>query len=963
MGILGTILRGACDPVSSRGRRVTPSFRPASPVRAAGLAVALLLAIRSASAAPGVPETRALPNGLAVVTLEDHALPLVAVSLWVHAGSKDELETSAGYAHFLEHLLQRGAGTTGPFEYQRLSQRWGGSFGVRSNYDRTAITLTGVPAVLGDLIDAAATLAFGASLKDSEIDLELGTLNQEIHNYYDMPSSVIYLETMRQNFTGHPYHSPMLGNFRTLGTLKHEALDAFYRNLYVPNNMTLALGGDLDPKRAASLVDAAFGKAPRSGTLAPKPKPPTSFTGHSDVEKRADVKESWVSLSFAVPGYRSPDRAALEVIARALGDAGGAPLSQAMQRDKTGNAARVALSTLEDGGMLYIALAPATPELSYGVARSALQEVIAFKKRGLKPEQLRALVGAILRDERLRFESLAEKTSELAEAALFGGARYAWDLPETYRRLTPEIITAAAARYLVSDNLKLVILVPKEVSPFSEEAKQPFHATLDGMGAAPHDSSPGLDRVLYAGDEAARVTPGAWGNPRDAAGLRTPERVVLPNGLTVVVQEDHRSGLAALSLHVRAGSWADPPGKEGLASVAGRMIGAGGMAPAGGPPRDAAAREGERLTNLPVIQVTRDVTEVRLLITPDELKPGLARLIAAVRHPPVDEATFDAARKANLEVTQRSNEDPASAGLELFHEKVYSGHPYAHGVAGSTAGLQSLTRQDAVDYLTRHVRPSTIVLAVSGDVAAADLFKLCRELAGDWKEPAQVKEETPAAAAGSPVTAAAGLPAGATAGTTAGPAAVAPARATAGARTGEFVRSLTSGQSHVLVGVPGVPLLDDAFETVRLLGTALTLQGFEEMVFRRRAAFSVTAIPEGFRDGGALALEVVTQPPRQDEAVFDLQQLMRHMALEDLPAPEIAALARMQAGREAIALQGVQALASTLAYREATGLGALSYRRSFEPAALPTSAQLREAAVRILRPEDWIVIKVGRGSE
>ncbi len=87
------------------------------------------------------------------------------------------------------------------------------------------------------------------------------------------------------------------------------------------------------------------------------------------------------------------------------------------------------------------------------------------------------------------------------------------------------------------------------------------------------------------------------------------------------------------------------------------------------------------------------------------------------------------------------------------------------------------------------------------------------------------------------------------------------------------------------------------------------------------------------------------------------------MALEDLPAPEIAALARMQAGREAIALQGVQALASTLAYREATGLGALSYRRSFEPAALPTSAQLREAAVRILRPEDWIVIKVGRGSE
>src|SRR5260221_14325141 len=111
------------------------------------------------------------------------------------------------------------------------------------------------------------------------------------------------------------------------------------------------------------------------------------------------------------------------------------------------------------------------------------------------------------------------------------------------------MITAAAARYLGSDNLKLVILVPKEVSPFSEEAKQPFHAALDGMGATPHDSSPGLDRVLYAGDEAARVTPGAWGNPRDASGLRAPERLALSNGLTVIVQEDHRGGLAAISLH------------------------------------------------------------------------------------------------------------------------------------------------------------------------------------------------------------------------------------------------------------------------------------------------------------------------------------------------------------------------------------------------------------------------------
>src|SRR5215470_12005567 len=115
-----------------------PGFRTL-PCLALGLLAAAALPA-GAAAAPGVPEVRTLANGLTVVVLEDHALPLVAVSLWVHAGSKDETETSSGYAHYLEHMVQRGTDTTGPFEYQRLAERWGGSFSVRSNYDRTSVT-------------------------------------------------------------------------------------------------------------------------------------------------------------------------------------------------------------------------------------------------------------------------------------------------------------------------------------------------------------------------------------------------------------------------------------------------------------------------------------------------------------------------------------------------------------------------------------------------------------------------------------------------------------------------------------------------------------------------------------------------------------------------------------------------------------------------------------------------------
>src|SRR5262249_14765817 len=206
--------------------------------------------------------------------------PLVAASLWVHSGSKDEIETSAGYAHFLEHLIQRGTEGAPPFEYQRLAHRWGGSLSVRANYDRTYITASGVADSLEPMLDALSSLAFRAKLEDKEIDQELGTLSQENHTYYDDPSSVAFLECMRAAFPKHPYRYPPLGNFKSIGTLKHDPVAAFYRNLYVPNNMTLAIAGDVDPARARALVEGAFGKVPASATLPPQSSPPAGFTRH-----------------------------------------------------------------------------------------------------------------------------------------------------------------------------------------------------------------------------------------------------------------------------------------------------------------------------------------------------------------------------------------------------------------------------------------------------------------------------------------------------------------------------------------------------------------------------------------------------------------------------------------------------------------------------------------------------------
>ena len=924
--------------------RLLPGMLAAVVVTSASVAAAL--------AAPGVPETKRLANGMPVIVLEDHTLPLVSVSLWVHAGSKDEIETSAGYAHFLEHLVQRGTDTTGPFEYQRLAHRWGGAVSVRANYDRTSITATGVSSALEPMVDAVAGMALRAKLGDKEIDQELGMLSQEVHNYYDEPSSVAFLESMRAAFPNHPYRFPPLGSLKTIGTLKHDPLAAFYKNLYVPNNMALVLAGDLDPARARELAERAFGKAPASATLPGKPRPLTGFAGHDDKEKPLEVNEPWTTLTFVGPGYRHPDRPAFEILARFLGEAGGSPIAHALARDRTGSSAQVTFYRLEDAGVLYVGTIPASPETSYAAATTALGEITALKKSGLKDDEVKAQVQRFLKEERQKAERLDGLSESMGEAALFGGVRYYWDLPDVYGRLTAADVNRVAAKYLVAENLRIVVIVPKKSGPLAEAEKTRFHAALDALGGMAKDAPPpGFEARLYVGDDAARVHDAAWGDPRDARAPRPPVKFPIDGGPTLVVQEDHRRSLAAVSLQLPAGSADDPPGKEGLAYLAGRVLSPAPTLPAQGE----AVRSGGRLVLLPDIQVSRDLTEVRFLASPADLRPALSALAVSILKPVVSDAEFDALRTGTREALERAGNDPSFVSLDLFREKVYAGHPYAHASVGTASGLAAVTRADIETFLKTSLRPDGAVLAVAGDVDPEEIRRMFADLFGSWRNPdpgPSRKEKRPAPSA-APADAAASPASEA-------PAAGEPKRA-AGIRStaGEFTRLLTSSQSSVLIGVPGVAISDPDFDDLRLLGAGLTILAFEDIVFKRRAAFSATAIPEALRQGGSFALAVVVQTSRRDEAMFDLQRLMRSLAVSTLEQKDVDDFARVETGREATGLQGVLALASALSYRSVNGLGALSAQNGLWSRSAPPPDHVKDLAARYLKPESWIVIQVG----
>lgn len=894
------------------------------------LAAVLLTAWGTVLAAPGSPDARTLPNGLRVALLEDHTLPVVSVSLWVAAGSKDESEDSAGYAHFLEHLIQRGTERVGTHEYTRRAHRWGGSIAVHTNYDRTSITLTGVPSVLDEMLQAAADVAFHAALKDAEIDLERGTLYQEIRTYYDRPASVAFLEAMRAAFSGHPYHVPMLGNFQTLGSLRSEGARAFYQNLYVPNNMALAVAGDFDPKVAAQRIEAAFGAVPKSATLPGRPGPPAKFAGHTDVEKRLDFGENWTTLTFVGPGYRHPDRAAFEVLAASLADPG-SPIAASLAQEKAGMLSQVSYHLLEDAGLLYIAITPFTAELSYQAAAAALKPIVALKRSGLDESAVSGLSARILMEERLRESPMTERADGLGEATLFGGARYYWDRPLTLGRVTAADVARVAKTYLVAENLRLVVLVPKATPAIPDAGKTAFHAVFDTLGEAGEGATPGLTAVAFPPAEAARSTPTAWGNPKGASAPAQVSRTVLGNGATLLALEDHRQPLAAASLQIEVGSGDDPEGRAGLASMALRLIAMRAAA------RAQETKSGPRsMLLIPEALATRDALEIRFAGSPADLSAGLASIAWSLQQPlPGSGSALETVRQSCLSSLQRLEQDPDTIGLDLFREKVYAGDAYAGRAEGTAAGLKAITEGDVKEFGTRALRPDRVVLAVVGDVETKALAKDVERILGGWAVPSAATP-APKDAAAQP----------------------APASATSGSQAGQFSRLSSAPQSHVVAGVPASALLDQDFPGLRQVGAVVTLLTFEELVFVRRAAFSVVTFPEGLRRGGSLGFEVIASHGRRDDALFELQRVMRRLATEDLREEDRRDAARMIAGSSAIASQRALPLASTLAYREAAGLGARSWRDEFTPAPL-TSERLKALAERYFKPASWISVVVG----
>lgn len=213
-------------------------------------------------------ESYDLPNGLHVILHEEHATPIVAVSVLYHVGSKNENTNRTGFAHFFEHLLFEGSANIGRGEYSELVEKNGGTLNANTSQDRTYYyeVLPSNQLELGLWLESERMLHAKVDIKG--IETQRSVVKEEKRQRVDnQPYGSFFTEMFKRVFSAHPYNWAPIGSMEHLDAAQEEDYVNFYKTFYVPSNATLSIAGDINIEQTKKWIAQYFGSIPKGQAI------------------------------------------------------------------------------------------------------------------------------------------------------------------------------------------------------------------------------------------------------------------------------------------------------------------------------------------------------------------------------------------------------------------------------------------------------------------------------------------------------------------------------------------------------------------------------------------------------------------------------------------------------------------------------------------------------------------------
>ncbi len=451
------------------GERVLPPDPPQPPAPAVAAAEAVdREPWRAQRPAPGplpatvLPAAKqfALPNGLAVYLVEDHALPTVAAQLVVRCGSAADPAGREGLANFTTVMLDEGTTTHDALGLAREVEALGASLGSWTNVDGSGVAGRALKQNAGRLLELMAGVVTAPTFPANEIErIRNDLLTQLLQQKQDPFQTAIRILTPALYGAHHPYGHISVGSEETLKAIARDDLVEFHRAHFDPASAALVLAGDLTESEARKLARGAF--AAWQGAAAQVPAPGAASPGDARVlvYDRPGAPQTVMLLAQPCLTRRDPDYDRLSLMNLVLGGLFSSRLNMNLREDKGWTYG--AFSFIQDrrGPSPWLAGSNVQADAIGGALSETMKEIRGMLAAPMTAAELAAAKESYLRTLPALFQSTAGTAGTFGQLFLFEQPPdYYQNLASLVSDLTAEDVFAATQRHLDPERLRFALV-------------------------------------------------------------------------------------------------------------------------------------------------------------------------------------------------------------------------------------------------------------------------------------------------------------------------------------------------------------------------------------------------------------------------------------------------------------------------------------------------------------------------
>ncbi len=830
---------------------------------------------------PSTAQKWVLENGLTIIVQEDHSAPVASVQAWCATGSIYEDERlGAGMSHILEHMLFKGTKTRSTNAIAQKIQDVGGYINAYTSFDRTVYWIDAPKAGVETALDVLSDAMMNSTLPPDEYTKEQEVIRREFAMGFDDPDRMVSQLLFATAYQRHPYRLPVIGDMQIYNQLTQEQVMQYYKTRYVPNNLTFVVVGDVDPTKVREQLTNFFKDYPEK-SLKPVyiPQEPPQL-GRRDAHNEFPTELTRLAMAWHVPEVTHPDVPALDLLSQILGEGRSSRLYRKV-REEAGLAFNIAAFSYTPGdpGLLGVD-ATVDPKNREAAEKLILEIVDQVKSGGVTAEELNKAKKTQLSQQ------LSQLTTVRGQASDVGGnwlltrnLNFSRDYLAAVQRVTPDDIKRVAGKYLTNDNLTVVSLNPK--------------GSLGGK----------IDN-------------------RKAITAADVQKFELSNGLRVLVREDARLPLVAMTAVFRGGLLAETSETNGATRLMAKSLLKGTKTRSA----EQLATEIESIGGTMSSDAGNNSFSVAVDVTKPDLKKGVELLSDILLNATMPEPAVEREKQVQLAAIQQEDEQLTTVARNILRQALFAKHPYALRTNGSAESVKKLTPKQLLEFRDRYLVAKNGVISVFGNVSAAEVKQLFEQALSKMKAgELALKDASPPP----PMT------------------------------KSETVESRKEkAQSVIMVGYRGVDVYSKDRHALELLDEASSDLGSRFFVRIREEmglAYYVGASQVQGLVPGLFAFYLGTSPEKTEPVKVALLDEIKKLASEGLTNEELTRAKKKLIGQQQIANQSNDTFGYQCALDEVYGLG-FDYYKKLEPEVSAVSLEdIKTAAQKYFRDQPYVL--------